>query len=148
MISGLRKPIIKSLRLTRAELNDIGRSVVRYFQDEIIEMNQERLFTGRYVEGHRIEPEYTQLTEEEKRKKGQPFDRVTLKDTGDYYESFYVQASASQFYTGARDEKSESLSEKYEDADSSLLGLSEAQKDRFREMAMELFARRYFEKIR
>jgi hypothetical protein len=33
---------------------------------------------------------YTPFTISEKRKKGQPTDRVTLKDTGDFYSSFQV----------------------------------------------------------
>jgi len=44
--------------------------------------------TGRTLES--IGGEYSPFTIEEKKKKGQPTDRVTLKDTGEFYESFIV----------------------------------------------------------
>lgn len=148
MITALKTPITKKLRLNKSELNDIGRQVVRFYQDEIIEMNQQRLLSGKYTSGEFISPEYTKYTVDIKKQKGQPSDRVTLKDTGDFYESIYVRANADSFYTGATDEKTNDLQAKYEDSDSILLGLSEEQKDRFRELAMGLFAEKYFEKLR
>lgn len=147
MITALKTPITKKLRLNKSDLNDIGRQVVRYYQDEIVEMNQQRLFSGRYTSGEFISPDYTRYTVDIKKQKGQPSDRVTLKDTGDFYESIYVKAGADSFYTGATDSKTNDLQAKYEDSDSILLGLSEEQKDKFRQLAMELFAEKYFERL-
>lgn len=148
MIAALKIPITRTLHVNKSDLNDIARQVIRYFQDEIIEMNQERLFTGRYTNNQPISPDYTKFTVDIKRGKGQPTDRVTLKDTGDFYESIYVSAGKDSFYAGATDPKTKALQEKYEDSDSILLGLSEEQKDRFREMALTLFAQKYFEQLR
>lgn len=147
MIAALKLPITKKLRLNKSELNDIARQVVRHFQDDIIEMNQQRLFSGKYTSGEGISPDYTKFTVDTKKKRGQPTDRVTLKDTGDFYESIYVNAGSGSFYTGARDAKTEALQEKYEDADSILLGLSEQDKDRFRELTLKEFAQKYFERL-
>lgn len=67
----------------------------RSFTDYIIELNtQSQLFdkgidsTGRSLED--VGGGYSPYTIEIKKSKGQPTDRVTLKDTGDFYQSFRV----------------------------------------------------------
>ena len=56
---------------------------------------------------------YTPYTIEIKTIKRQPTDRVTLRDTGDFHESFYVEATDTQFVVKAHDWKTESLIRKY-----------------------------------
>jgi hypothetical protein len=65
------------------------------FQQEVIRINtQLQLYDkGQDSEGtllSAIGGSYSPVTIEIKRAKGQPFDRVTLKDTGDFYKSFRV----------------------------------------------------------
>lgn len=69
--------------------------------DKVVELNtQEQLFdkgeddTGRPLDS--IGGDYTTTTKLYKRQQGQPVDRVTLKDTGAFYESF----NASVQYNG------------------------------------------------
>lgn len=71
----------------------------------IIEMNQKQLFEqGINRLGIKLEDAdkggytvsgfykgYSPRTKEIKRKKGQPYDRVTLKDTGEFYASFRIE---------------------------------------------------------
>lgn len=56
---------------------------------------------------------YAALTIEIKRIKGQPTNRVTLRDKGDFHSSFYVDAGDSQFEIKAADEKTSDLIRKY-----------------------------------
>lgn len=56
---------------------------------------------------------YSQYTIREKQRKGQPHNRVTLKDTGDFYGSFNVMADKSQFEVFATDPKTAYLRAKY-----------------------------------
>lgn len=56
---------------------------------------------------------YTPYTIEIKTIKHQPTDRVTLRDTGDFQESFYVEATDTQFVVKAADWKTEKLIKKY-----------------------------------
>lgn len=56
---------------------------------------------------------YTPYTIEVKTIKGQPTDRVTLRDTGEFHESFYIEASDTQFVIKAHDWKTEKLIRKY-----------------------------------
>ena len=56
---------------------------------------------------------YTPYTIEIKTIKHQPTDRVTLRDTGDFHESFYVEATNTEFVVKASDWKTEKLIRKY-----------------------------------
>lgn len=148
MVAALRLPITRTLRLTKTELNDIARQVVRYFQDDIVEMNQKRLFSGKYTNNQFIKPDYKRVTVDIKNAKGQVSDHVTLKDTGDFYESIYTSAGQNSFYVGATDPKTNDLVEKYGDSEDILLGLSEEQIEQFRELSTHLFVEKYFERLR
>ena len=91
--------------------NDIDRTiaVLRHFQNSlnlfdivseavksakidnlIIKKNQKQLSEGKNSLGEDITPPYSAVTVAFKKAKGQPADRVTLKDTGEFYESIKV----------------------------------------------------------
>ena len=56
---------------------------------------------------------YAAKTIKNKRKKGQPTTRVTLRDTGAFHESMFVVFDSEGFYITASDEKTQGLVEKY-----------------------------------
>lgn len=56
---------------------------------------------------------YSPLTIQIKREKGQPYNRVTLRDEGDFESSFYVEADNEKFAIRASDWKTEDLVRKY-----------------------------------
>lgn len=56
---------------------------------------------------------YSPLTIEIKELKGQPTNRVTLRDTGDFEESFFLEVGDKQFEIKAADYKTEGLIKKY-----------------------------------
>ena len=56
---------------------------------------------------------YAARTIKNKRKKGQPTTRVTLRDTGAFHESMFVVFDSEGFYITASDEKTQDLVEKY-----------------------------------
>ena len=56
---------------------------------------------------------YTARTIKNKKRKGQPTTRVTLRDTGAFHESMYVVFDSEGFYITASDEKTQGLVEKY-----------------------------------
>ena len=59
---------------------------------------------------------YRPMTISIKRIKGQPTNRVTLKDTGDFHESFYIEFQSEWFEIKAKDWKSDELQDRYGDA--------------------------------
>lgn len=65
---------------------------------------------------------YTPLTIRIKEAKGQPTDRVTLRDEGDFEKSFYLVVGSEQFEIMAEDWKTEQLIQKY---GRSILGLTD-----------------------
>jgi hypothetical protein len=56
---------------------------------------------------------YSKYTIEQKKKKGQPFDRVTLFDTGRFQAGFYLEVGPSSFRISSHNGKTCSLVEKY-----------------------------------
>lgn len=56
---------------------------------------------------------YTPLTIAIKKEKGQPTNRVTLRDEGDFHSSFYLEVGDTQFEIKAADFKTEDLIKKY-----------------------------------
>ena len=72
-----------------------------YVQQYIILQNTRgQLFQGIDAEGVLLESiggDYTAFTVARKDARGQPSDRVTLKDTGDFYKSFSIDVSQKEF---------------------------------------------------
>lgn len=56
---------------------------------------------------------YSPITVEIKKQKGQPYDRVTLRDTGDFQKSIKVDANRTEFEIVATDRKTPALLGKY-----------------------------------
>lgn len=56
---------------------------------------------------------YTAKTIQNKKRKGQPTTRVTLRDTGAFHKSMFVVFDSEGFYVTASDEKTEELVKKY-----------------------------------
>lgn len=85
----------------------------------ICDMNSEtQLFEkGINADGVSIESyaPYQPITKQIKLAKGQPTNRVTLRDTGEFHASFRVTAGESSFYIDATDWKAEKLTIGYGD---------------------------------
>mgnify|MGYP005993372879 CR=1 FL=1 len=87
----------------------------------ILDLNRAQLMIGEDSKKKKIEPAYTAYTKRLKRFKGQPTNRVTLKDTGVYHKSFYLDVRDDHFIIDTNDELADKLEIKYGD---DLLGLS------------------------
>lgn len=115
MISGL----VDKFKKVGEELDtgEIAKKIVRDNDNILIDMNaQDQLYTkGVNRLGVRIDEyqPYRPLTIQVKIEKRQPYDRVTLKDTGEFYDSFYVETAEDRFYIKASDEKTNWLIKKY-----------------------------------
>jgi hypothetical protein len=103
------------------DLKSEVRSVLVATDNEITEANRDQLWEGKNSDGTLISPAYSDLTISMKFAKGQPGDRVTLRDTGAFYESFKVDVKNDTFEILATDSKAGLLMKKY---GKMILGLS------------------------
>lgn len=93
------------------------------FSDVVTDLNRNQHSRGERADGSEIEPEYTGYTIRRKIEKGQPYDRVTLEDTGDYHESLRVKIFDSKIEVISGDWKADMLDDKYGGANQPILGL-------------------------
>lgn len=90
----------------------------------ITEMNAQQLFEGKRSDDSEIDPEYKPYTVRVKQDKGQPTDRVTLRDTGEFYDELRVKTSYGRSEVYNTNWKAQKLEEKYNDGDAVIYGLA------------------------
>jgi len=102
---------IEALEKWQREAEKIVIDEAKGFEAEIIDYNTEtQLYDkGQAADGTPIEPPYSPVTEYIKRLKGQPTDRVTLRDTGDFHQSFAIDWRSTEFEIYATDPKTGKL---------------------------------------
>lgn len=102
--------------------------IVRANEADALDLNLSQLFDGKDSDGKEITPGYSPFTIMIKKQKGQPTDRVTLKDEGDFYNSFFLNATKFPIVFDSKDLKSPMLTEKY---GSQIFGLGDKSKEEF-----------------
>jgi hypothetical protein len=133
---------LKSYTVERQEA-DLA-AIVKSHEAEIVDINLEQLMAGQNSDGSPIMPEYTDRTVEIKKAKGQPSDRVTLKDEGDFHNSFFLEGEQFPFTTFATDIKLPELTEKYGDA---IFGFTEESKARISNDVLKEDITEYYKNI-
>lgn len=109
--------LVYRLRKFKSVLDlELKNEILRH-EDVIIKMvTQEQLYEkgieGRGIEISSYNP-YKPRTIKKKIRKGQPYDRVTLKDTGEFYASLHVEHDDEGFYVTSSDDKSQYLLKRY-----------------------------------
>jgi hypothetical protein len=104
--------------------------VVRAHGHVLEDANTAQLADGLDADNRDITPEYAPLTVEIKKEKGQPSDRVTLRDEGNFYASIVARVRAQEVEMEGTDPKTQELQQKY---GNNIIGLSDAAVDEFRE---------------
>ena len=111
------KNLVYRLRKFKDILDEELKDEIMKHEDVIVQMvTQEQLYEkgieGRGTEIMSYQP-YTARTIRIKQKKGQPYDRVTLKDTGEFYNSLHVEFDNEGFYVTSTDDKAKYLLARY-----------------------------------
>lgn len=105
------------LRAFKDSLPTLLEDIVRSKEDVIVSAiaNNQLYRRGINGRGEKIMSyaPYAARTIENKKRKGQPTTRVTLRDTGDFHKSMYVIFDSEGFYITSDDEKAKYLVEKY-----------------------------------
>lgn len=122
----------------------VNNSILEH-ESQILDLNRRQMFAGNDANGNAITPEYTPFTVSIKQEKGQPFDRVTLNDTGAFYQSMFLQPFDNGFEFEATDEKTAELKEKYGE---NILGIAESDLDDAAEIIKETLIESYADELR
>ncbi|MDV7398637.1 hypothetical protein RZS08_44945, partial [Arthrospira platensis SPKY1] len=91
---------------------------------------------GVKADGLEVVPSYRPSTIIRKIKKGHPYDRVTLRDEGDFHRSFFIVYRDDEFEITADDYKKQYLDRKYSPA---IYGLTPANVERLIGMIRDQF---------
>lgn len=86
---------------------------------------------------------YAPYTKGQKASQGESPDRVTLRDTGAFHDSLYLEFSETQFEVKARDSKSKDLLDKYGEE---VLGLTAKNMEKVREDVIRPYLEEQFRK--
>lgn len=109
--------LVYRLRKFKDILEEELRNEIMKHEDVIIEMIIRDQLYDQGIEGRGISimsyQPYTARTIKIKQRKGQPYDRVTLKDTGEFYSSLHVEFDNNGFYVTSTDDKAKYLLAKY-----------------------------------
>ena len=89
------------------------KAILEKHPEAVKDANIAQMWKGKDSDNAEIVPRYTPFTKRLKRLKGQPTDRVTLKDEGDFHRSVYVIFKANHLELWAKDRKTMKLSLKY-----------------------------------
>ena len=117
-------------------------------QEFVEDLNKDQLFAG--VDSNNVDLEdiggdYTNKTKAIKRFKGQPVDRVTLRDTGDFYDSIELELEAAAVdFVADFDKEGVDLRDRW---GQNLLGLTEQSKEKLKEFVLPIFQQKIRQRI-
>ena len=97
----------------KMDINLLMQEAMASGKDVYVSQQKEQLWQGIGSDKRAIMPFYSPKTIVIKQQKGQPFNRVTLKDTGDFYNSIFVDPRGESMYVDSRDSKVDDLEKKY-----------------------------------
>lgn len=111
------KNLVYRLRKFKDILSDELKNEIMKHEDVIIQMVVRDQLYDQGIEGRGISimsyQPYTARTIQIKQRKGQPYDRVTLRDTGEFYSSLHVEFDDDGFYVTSTDDKAKYLLARY-----------------------------------
>lgn len=81
--------------------------------DDYADTNADQMYAGKLNDGEKIEPPYTPLTKKIKKRKGQPTNRVTLRDTNDFQNQLTATRQGKKIKIKSPVEYAKHLEKKY-----------------------------------
>lgn len=105
--------LVYRLRKFKPVLESALREEIERYSYDLIWAIRDQLDMGLDGYYNNIQPPYAPRTIYNKTRKGQPTDRVTLKDTGEFYNSLHIEFDENGFRIVSDDDKSKYLIAKY-----------------------------------
>lgn len=109
--------------------------------ETILDANRDQMFEGMDKNGKEIIPEYKPMTIDIKKEKGQPTDRVTLKDTGEWHRSLFMKVEGGKVFIDSQHELTDELLAKYDRGTETILGIPKSKVEPINETIMTKFIR-------
>ena len=129
--------VVNNLKRIQSDfIEEILKDIVTNNALEIIDLNTKDQLSRDGVdnEGVDITPSYSNPYKRFKELINQPSDRVTLKLTGDFHKSFFIDINNKSFRIDAKDSKTEGLVKKYGEK---IFGLTDSNLDLFKELIVQ-----------
>lgn len=115
--NGSIRNLVYRLRKFKDILDQELKNEILKHEKVIVDMIAEEQLYEQGIEGRGIKimsyQPYRPRTIKKKLKKGQPTDRVTLRDTGEFHASLHVEFDESGFYVTSTDDKAKYLLDRY-----------------------------------
>ena len=119
--------VIEGTKKAQTDTDIVILDQVRNEESFVVRLQADQMFDGYRGDGREIRPMYAPSTVLIKRQKGQPTQRVTLRDTGDFHDSIVIEYGPTEFRLDATDEKRPYLAGKYGEQ---IFGLDDVALDR------------------
>ena len=116
---------IAKLEKVQREIETYPIELSKQHEAQIIDWNKVNLYAGIGSTGDEIYPDYTNYTKDIKYQLRQPSNRVTLKDTGRFYNSIELKFNLKDIFFNATDWKYPTLRTKYEEDGNVILGITD-----------------------
>lgn len=118
---------INAFKAFESEINEVIRNILQDNEAFICDMNSQVQLYENGVDRNNVEIKsyapYSSVTIDIKSEKGQVTSRVTLRDTGDFHRSFYLEINDTNFEIKVADSKSDKILESYGEQ---ILGLTDS----------------------
>jgi hypothetical protein len=102
-------------RVEKLNIDDAVQLSIEDTRVDITAAQNQQMADGKQSDGKNISPGYKPTTIAIKKRKGQPYDRVTLKDTGAFYKATFADVRDKEIIIDSADSKTEALLKKYGD---------------------------------
>lgn len=100
-------------KLQRLDMRDVVQQSLYDTREQYLDQQQDQMFAGKLANGEDISPPYAESTKNYKRKKSQPTDRVTLRDTTEFYKRMFVDVRTQVLYVDSAVTYAADLERKY-----------------------------------
>ena len=135
------KAVFQRVNNFYTSMDKITIDVIKDNSKLILDENRSQLFDGLDKEGKEIVNEqggkYSPTTIIIKKEKGQPTDRVTLRDTGDWQDAMFLEVKGNEILTDSSDWKTDELLKKYDRNMNTILGIPETSKTKINSTLMD-----------
>ena len=125
---------ISKLSNISENIDNIIRDIVEKHEGKLLGTVKLRLYQKSLDANLRPLGEYSPITKKRKKEKGQISNRVTLRDTGEFYDSMFIVYESGEIIVDSSDDKASELEHLWGEA---ILGLSEPETVNFVDTILE-----------